>query len=96
MKVLKGILKESKGHYRKVNAELRKEISKLPKGSVKKRKIGRQFYYYLQYRKGEKVIHKYLGKLRPKELINRINRRNVLKKKLKKVKEALKLLSKVK
>jgi len=96
VKVLKGILKESKGYYQKVHAELKKEISKLPKGSVKKRKIGRQFYYYLQYRKEEKVIHKYLGKSKPKELINKIKRRNVLKKELKKVGEALKLLSKVK
>jgi len=96
VKVLKGILKESKEHYLKVNVELKKEFSKLPKGSIKKRKIGGHFYYYLQYREKDKILHKYLGKNEPEDIINKIKRRNVLKNELKKVKEALKLLSKIK
>ena len=96
MKIIKGILKDSKDYYRKAKAELEREISKLPKGSIKKRKIGGGIYYYLQYRDDEKVIHKYLGKSMPDEIISKIKKRKALKNELKKVKEALKLLSKAK
>ena len=50
MKILKGILDESKEYYEKEQKDLCKELSKLPKGSIKKRKIGKKIYYYLQYR----------------------------------------------
>ncbi len=96
MEVLKGILNESKDYYKKEQKELNKELSKLPKGSIKKRKFGNGFYYYLQHREGEKVIHDYLGKSEPKELIKKIKRRKALEKELKKVKESLKLLLKAK
>ena len=96
MEVLKGILDESKEYYEKEQKELDKEISKLPKGSIKKRKFGCKFYYYLQYREGDKILQDYLGKSEPKEIINKLKKRKALKKELKKVKDALKLLSKVK
>ena len=96
MRVLKGILNESKEYYVREQEALNKELSKLPKGSVKKRKFGNGFYYYLQYRDEKKVIHKYLGKSNPIEIINKLKRRKALEKELKKVKESLKLLSKVK
>lgn len=34
----------------------------LPKGSVLKRKINNQVYYYLKYREDKKVVSKYVGK----------------------------------
>lgn len=96
MKILKGILDESKEYYEKEQEELNEELSKLPKGSIKKRKIGKKIYYYLQYREGNKVIHDYLGKSEPKEIIDKLKRRKALEKELKTVKDSLKLLSKVK
>lgn len=39
-----------------------KELKKLPKGSVKTKKIGNRNYFYLAYRDGNKVVNKYLGK----------------------------------
>jgi hypothetical protein len=96
MEVLKGILDESKEYYEKEQKELDKEISKLPKGSIKKRKLGNKFYYYLQYREGDKILQDYLGKSEPKEIINKLKKRKALEKELKKVKDSLKLLSKVK
>ena len=96
MKVIKGILRENINHYRKAKSQLEREIDKLPKGSIKRRKIGGGIYYYLQYRNNEKVIHKYLGKSKPNEIISKIKKRKVLQNKLKKSKEALKLISKAK
>ena len=96
MKVLKGILKDSKEYYEKERKLLEKELFRLPKGSIKKRKIGNNYYYYLQYRERKKVIHKYLGKLAPQKIIKEIERRHLLLNELQKVKDSLKLLAKVK
>ncbi len=96
MKVLKGILKDSKEYYEKEKILLEKELSKLPKGNIKKRKIGNKYYYYLQHRESKKVIHDYLGKSAPKDMVKKIERRKVLLSELKKVNDSLKLLSKVK
>ena len=38
MKVLKGILNESKEYYEKEQKAIIEELAKLPKGSIKKRK----------------------------------------------------------
>jgi len=96
MKILKGILNESKEYYEKQEREIIKELSKLPKGSIKKRKLGRRYYYYLQNRKGKKIIHKYLGKSKPQEIIDKVKRRKVLEKELRKIKASIKLLSRMK
>jgi len=96
MKVLKGILKDSKEYYEKEKKLIEKELLKLPKGNIKKRKIGNNYYYYLQHREGKKVVHDYLGKSEPKEIIKKIKRRKVLLNELQKVKDSLRLLSKVK
>ena len=39
-----------------------KQLDGLPKGSVSKKKSGRNTYYYLKYRDGRRVISEYLGK----------------------------------
>lgn len=96
MKVLSGILKESKDYYLGLERDIQKRLSRLPRGSIKKRKIGKGVYYYLQERRGEKVVHKYLGKSKPKKLIEKVEERKVLLKELKKVQKALKLLQRAK
>lgn len=70
-------------------------MKQLPKGSVKKRVLGNQVYFYLQYRVGDKVVHKYLGKDKPEKLEREAKERRALKQQLHQVKESLKLLSKV-
>jgi len=92
MGVLKDILKESKQHYIEVKRKIEKKLLSLPQGSVKERVISGRKYYYLQYRRGEKIIQKYLGKVKPEELLKQIKERRVLKAELSKVKEALKVL----
>jgi hypothetical protein len=94
MKVLRNILEESKDYYLELKKKIERKIKNLPKGSIKERKICGKIYYYLQYREGKKVIHKYLGKNKPQELIKQIQERKVLLNELKKVNQALELLKK--
>lgn len=96
MKVLESILDDSREYYKNIQREIIKRLSKLPKGSIKKRKIRDRYYYYLQERIGEKIVHKYLGRSEPKDLIEKIRRRKMLKKELREIRLALKLLSKAK
>ena len=72
MKVLKGILGESKKYYLDTKKKIIAKIANLPKGSVKERVFNGRKYYYLQERKGEKVVQKYLGKSKPEDLIKKI------------------------
>ncbi len=92
MKVLKGILSESKEYYLNIKAEIQKKLRSLPSGSIKERIISGRKYYYMQRRKNEKVVHEYIGRERPDDLLKKIRERKVLKAELKKVNEALKIL----
>jgi len=92
MKVLQGILSESKEYYLDVKKKIEKRLLNLPIGSIKEREISGKRYYYLQFRKDKKVIQKYLGKNKPEAIISQIRERNVLKRELKKVSEALKIV----
>ncbi len=95
MKVLKGVLAESKQYYLDLKKKIQVKLSRLPKGSVKERKIRGRKYYYLQERKGKKIVQKYLGKNKPEKLLEQIKQRRLLRKELKKVNESLKILGRV-
>jgi hypothetical protein len=92
MRVLKSILKDSLSYYQRLERELKRRLAKLPQGSVKRRRIRGHAYYYLQQRNGGKVIHRYLGRQKPAELLKGIEERRKLKQELTKVREALRLL----
>jgi hypothetical protein len=92
MKVLANIIQESEQYYRDIKKKIESQIGSLPKGSVKERALGEQKYYYHQFRKGDKVIHKYLGKDRPDLLFKQVKQRQALQSELKNVKDALKLI----
>jgi len=92
MKVLQGILSESKEYYLEVREKIKKKLANLSKGSVKERVIAGKKYYYLQQRVGKKVVHKYLGKRRPEEVVSQIKERKALGVELKKLNEALKII----
>jgi len=96
MSILKSILSESKGHYLDVKKKIELKLAVLPKGSVKERRISNRKYYYLQYRIDKKIVHKYLGKNKPKDIFKQIQERKKLKEELKKVKNALKILKRTK
>ena len=92
MSVLKDILKDSKQHYVEAKRKIEKKLLSFSQGSVKERIISGRKYYYLQYRKGEKVIQKYLGKVKPDKVIKQLKEKRLLKAELRKVNEALKML----
>lgn len=92
MEILRNILSESNDYYINAKKKIEKELKILPKGSIKRRKISGKVYYYRQYRLGNKVIQKYLGRRKPEEIIKKINERKSLKAELKKVNESLKVI----
>lgn len=93
MEILKGILSESRDYYLKIKSQIEARLARLPEGSIKKRIISGQAYYYLQRRINQKVRHKYLGKEKPDNLSVQLKERSRLKSELKKVLESLKILS---
>lgn len=92
MKVLQGILSDSREYYIDAKKKLENRLAHLPKGSIKERRIAGKNYYYLQYRLGRKIVQKYLGKNRPENLIKQIKERKALQLESRKVNKALKIL----
>lgn len=92
MAILKGILQDSVGYYLDLQRRLRARLRALPRGSVLKRRIGRQDYYYLNYRNGQQVVSKYLGKKEPSIIEKGIKERKLIKRQLKEVEENLAML----
>lgn len=81
MEILDNVLKEELNRLKKLKNHNDREISKLPKGSLIKKKISGNTYYYLNYRNGKKKVFKYVGKLKNEEVINlskKIERRRKL------------------
>jgi len=92
MRVLQGILSESKQYYLQVREKIKNKLAGLSKGNVKERQIGGKKYFYLQRRIGKKVNHKYLGKNKPEEVMRQIKERKALLVELKKVNDALRII----
>ena len=92
MSVLKGILRDSLRYYQRLERDLLCRLYRLPEGSVKRRRIKGHAYYYLQQRQGGRVVHRYLGRQEPSDLIKKIQERRLLRKELAKVKAALRLI----
>ena len=96
--VVKAVFQDELERNRRLNARYEKELETLPKGSVFKRKIGNKEYLYLNYREGEKVISKFLGKsgeFNLDKLQTRLDKRKEYKALLKKLKQEQKELLKV-
>ena len=83
MAILKGILKESLDYYLDLDKQYKARLKVLPRGSILKRRIGRQDY--LKFRDGVRVQSRYLGKKRPADIDKAIKERRLLKKQLKEV-----------
>ncbi len=76
------------------------ELQKLPKGSIYKRKLGNQAYYYLKFRDSGNSVNKYLGNTNTtdiskisKEINKRKHIENVVKRLEKERREIVKALS---
>jgi hypothetical protein len=92
MKVLRGVLREEQERLKSAGASYVREIAKLPKGSVQQKRIKEKSYAYRAFRKGDRVVYEYLGKLEAgelRELERKIDLRRRYEEKLREVRENL-------
>ena len=68
MGVIKGVLKEELNNSLRMQASYERELKKLPKGSLVKKRIKGQEYYYLLFRENGKVRFVYKGKVSENEV----------------------------
>ena len=68
MGVIQGVLKEELENSVHLQKGYERELAKIPKGSLIKKKIKGHQYYYLVLRKNGKVKFQYLGKLSNKKI----------------------------
>ena len=62
MNLLVSLIEKEKPRNEYMRQYYENEIASLPKGSIVKKKVGNNEYYYLKYRDGSKTITDYLGK----------------------------------
>ncbi len=67
MKVIKGVLKEELNNSLSMRRNYQRELAKLPRGSLIKKKIRGNEYYYIVLREKGKVKFIYKGKLNAQE-----------------------------
>lgn len=89
MEILNGVLKEELERLNKLRKSYEEKIAELPKGSLIKKNIKGNIYYYLNYRKGKKGVFEYLGKLN-KEEFDKMNKKIEERRKLEKFKSQVK------
>jgi len=95
VRVLSGILSESKEYYEDMRRKLEDRVSLLPKGAVRSKIVRGKPYYYIQERVGDKVLHHYISENDVPEMQRQVKERRDLCRQLKEVKEALKMLGRV-
>ena len=95
--IIRSVFLDELERNKRMVARYEKECESLPKGSIFKRRLGKQEYFYLNYREGQKVISKFLGKANCydiTELQQKLVRRKELMSLLKKLKNEMKELEK--
>ena len=98
MKILKSVLSEELDRLNKLKKNYEKQIAELPKGSLIRKSVKGNIYYYLNYRQEKKNIFKYIGKLPKKELdilFDKIEERRKFEKLNKQVKKDIKKIEKM-
>lgn len=66
--IIKSVLKEELENSLAMKKSYERELAKLPRGSLVKKRIRGHEYYYLVFRKGAKVKFIYKGKISEEEL----------------------------
>ena len=87
---MNGILKEELDRLERLQAKYSAMLEALPKGALRKKKIGQKIYFYLVSRKGDRVVTKYLcqgDSPKAKSFEEQDAKRRDLKSKVKDVKE---------
>lgn len=95
--VIYGVLEEEKQRNLEAQDVYKNEILMLSKGSVSKKIISGNTYYYLKYREGKKTKNDYLGKDKSvaDELKRQVERRRYLESVLRRLKKEYKQICKV-
>ena len=70
-RVIKGVLREELANSRRMQRRYEQALRRIGRGSLVKKRIGRQDYYYLAAREGDRVRFRYLGKLSAQALRER-------------------------
>lgn len=68
MNIIKRMLKEELQNSIKIKQRYVSALGKIPKGSLREKKVKGRAYYYLNIREGSKVKSPYLGKLSREEI----------------------------
>lgn len=61
MAILDDVLIEEYERSKRMKAAMEKELSQLPQGYISKKFIYNKFYFYIQKRKGSKIISTYIS-----------------------------------
>lgn len=94
---IKAVFIDELERNKRMIARYQKEMDSLPKGSLFKRKIGTQEYFYLTFREGEKVVSKFLGNVQTfdsTKISEQVERRKDLRKLIQKLNAEQKELEK--
>lgn len=97
MSVVFGIIKEEYDRLISLLEDYIKEFNNYPKGCIAKKKIKNKYYYYLEYRKKNKIIFEYLGKEDSEKYLNvknKLSERLKIQNEIKKIKDDLKDIKK--
>jgi len=97
MNVILGTLVEEKQRNIRMQESCVDEIEKLPRGSLSVKRIGKNDYCYLKYRRGDKFISEYIGKCDENvgKIKKQIEKRRYFEKLLRDLKEEYKLITRV-
>ena len=90
MSVVNGILEEELDRLERLQAKYSAMLEALPKGALRKKKIGQKIYFYLVSRKGDQVVTEYLcqgDSPKAKSFEKQDTKRRDLKSKVKSIKE---------
>ena len=92
---IKSVLREELGNSLRMQEQYEEELARLPVGSLSKRIIKGNEYYYLVYREEGKVRSEYRGKSNPEEIVlyrEAKQKRAQYRKELSKVKKQIRFL----
>ena len=97
MSAVHDILREEYSRLEKRKDRYSRELESLPKGTISRKRIRNNDYYYLAYRSADKVKFDYLGKKeapRLREIESQLGRRKEIEGKLKQVNISLEEIGK--
>ena len=97
MSAVHDILREEYSRLKRLKNQYTKELESLPRGTISRKKIRNNEYYYLAYRVKDKVKFDYLGKKGApglREIESQIARRKEIEAKLRRVNNSMKEIGK--